>query len=151
MQDTRPHVLEFHLVRTQNSISMRGLKLIKIGCALSLSAVLLIARPLAAHHSFAVYDFDNEIEFDGVVSTLNFKNPHLAMTLEVTNEDGSSEMVNFVEGAPANMLIRMGFDPKWITPGTRIRAIGSPRRDDPTRLFMKSLILEDGREFRVIN
>ena len=130
---------------------MPSSSLIKFGCAVSLSAALLIARPLAAHHSFAVYDFESEIEFDGVVSTLNFKNPHLAMTLEVTTDDGSTEIVNFVEGAPANMLIRMGFDPKWIAPGTRIRAIGSPRRDDPTRLFMKSLILEDGREFRVIN
>ena len=116
-----------------------------------LSAVATFVAPLSAHHSFAVYDFENEVEFDGIVATLNFKNPHLAMTLEVVNEDGSTEVINFVEGAPANMLLRRGFDPKWIEPGTRIRAIGSPRRDDPTRLFMKSMILEDGREFRVIN
>ena len=82
------------------------------GCLLIAAA--LFTAPLAAHHSFAVYDFANEIEFDGVVETLNFRNPHIAMTLEVTHEDGTIEIIDFVEGAPANMMIRMGFDPKWI-------------------------------------
>jgi hypothetical protein len=132
-------------------MSVTGARSITLRRALLISISALFTAPLAAHHSFAVYDFQNEIEFDGVVETLNFKNPHLAMTLAVTHEDGSSEIIEFVEGAPANMLIRMGFDPKWIAPGTRIRAIGSPRRDDPKRLFMKSMILEDGREFRVVN
>lgn len=102
---------------------------------------------VSAHHSFAVYDFSQEIEFEGVVDTLNFKNPHIAMTLARTNEDGETEIINFIEGAPANMLARMGLRPGMLEPGTPIRAIGSPLRADPTQYFLRSVILEDGRSF----
>jgi hypothetical protein len=103
--------------------------------------------PAHGHHSFAVYDFAQEIEFEGVVATLNFKNPHIAMTLARTNENGETEIIDFVEGAPANMLARMGLRPKMLEPGTHIKAIGSPLRSDPTKYFLRSVILSDGREF----
>lgn len=114
---------------------------------LSIVALLGLSWPSYAHHSFAVYDFDQQIEFEGVVDTLNFKNPHVAMTLAETGEDGETRIIEFVEGAPANMLARLGLRPAMIEPGTKIKAIGSPLRDDPTKFFLRSVILEDGREF----
>ena len=116
----------------------------------ALAAVTLCVANAAAHHSFAVYDFATEIAFEGVVETLNFKNPHIAMTLSYEDEDGSTKIANFIEGAPANMMIRNGFDPAWIAPGSRITAIGSPRHDDGGQLFLKSIILEDGTEYRSV-
>jgi hypothetical protein len=110
-----------------------------------LSAAL--ALPALAHHSFAIYDMAQNIEFKGVVATLKFRNPHMAMTLTRTKPDGSSETINFVEGAPANMLVRMGLDPAVIAPGEEITAIGAPRRDDPTSFFLKAIILKDGTKF----
>lgn len=101
-----------------------------------------------AHHSFAVYDFGQEIPFEGVVATLNFKNPHIAMTLTRVTEKGETETINFIEGAPANMLVRNGLRPEMIKPGTRVTAIGSPLREDPTRFFLRRIRLEDGREFQ---
>lgn len=100
-----------------------------------------------AHHSFAVYDFSQEIPFEGIVDTLNFKNPHIAMTLTRELENGETETISFIEGAPANMLVRKGLRPAMIEPGTRITAIGSPLREDPTQFFLRRIILEDGREF----
>lgn len=102
----------------------------------------------AAHHSFAVFDFSQEIPFDGVVATLNFKNPHIAMTLSRTLDSGETEVINFIEGAPANMLVRNGLRPDMIEPGTRITAIGSPLREDPSQYFLRRIRLEDGREFQ---
>jgi hypothetical protein len=100
-----------------------------------------------AHHSFAVYDFSQQIPFEGVVATLNFKNPHIAMTLTRTLENGETETIDFIEGAPANMLVRDGLRPEMIKPGTKLTAIGSPLRGDPTKFFLRGVILEDGREF----
>nr|MBO2514288.1 hypothetical protein [Gammaproteobacteria bacterium] len=100
----------------------------------------------AAHHSFAIYDMQTEYTFEGVVETLKFRNPHMALTL-VETKDGERRVINFVEGAPANMLVRMGFDPAHIQPGKRIKAIGSPRKDDPNAYFLKTIILEDGTRF----
>jgi hypothetical protein len=111
---------------------------------------MLLAAAAWAHHSFAVYDFATEIAFEGVVETLNFKNPHIAMTLSYEDENGDTKIADFVEGAPANMMIRNGFNPEWIAPGSTITAIGSPRHDDPNKLFLKSLILEDGTEYRSV-
>jgi hypothetical protein len=114
-----------------------------LGALLAFAAV----NPAGAHHSFAVYDFDQQIPFEGVVATLNFKNPHISLTLTHTREDGTTETINFVEGAPANMAVRGGLRPEMIQPGTKITAIGSPRRDDPNAFFLRKVILEDGREF----
>jgi hypothetical protein len=116
----------------------------------AIALILLTVNQAASHHSFAIYDFETEIAFEGTVATLNFKNPHIAMTLSYVDEDGETKIANFVEGAPANMLVRSGFDPAWIAPGSKITAIGSPRHDDPDALFLKSVILEDGTEHRSI-
>jgi hypothetical protein len=109
------------------------------------------ALPAAAHHSFAIYDMEQDIHFEGVVETLKMRNPHMALTLKVTKDDGTTGIVNFVEGAPANMIVRMGLDPADIAVGKSIKAVGAPRRDDPNAYFLKAIILPDGRRYSVIN
>ncbi len=117
--------------------------------AFAVIAILAVtAPPVLGHHSFAIYDFSQEIPFEGVVETLNFKNPHIAMTLTRTLEGGAEETITFIEGAPANMLVRRGLRPAMIEPGTRITAIGSPLREDPGVYFLRRIRLEDGREFQ---
>lgn len=116
---------------------------------IAIVAIWVAAVPFAAaHHSFAVFDFSQEIPFEGVVDTLNFKNPHIAMTLTRTLENGETEVINFIEGAPANMLVRNGLRPDMIKPGTHITAIGSPLREDPSQFFLRRIRLADGREFQ---
>ena len=113
-----------------------------------LAVLATIALPVFGHHSFAIYDFSQEIPFEGVVATLNFKNPHIAMTLTMTLDSGDTQTITFVEGAPANMLVRRGLRPNMIAPGTRITATGSPLREDPGVYFLRRIRLEDGREFQ---
>jgi hypothetical protein len=113
-----------------------------------LSAALAAgATTAAAHHSFAIYDMQQNVEFHGVVDTVKFRNPHIAMTLTVTDASGEKRTINFVEGAPANMLARLGLRPEFIQPGEEITAIGAPRHDDPDAWFLKAVVLADGRRF----
>ena len=114
---------------------------------LLVAALAAVALPAAAHHSFAIYDMTQNIEFDGVVETLKMRNPHMAMTLTVTNADGTKKTINFVEGAPANMIVRMGLNPADVAAGKPIKAIGAPRKDDPNAYFLKAIILPDGRKY----
>jgi hypothetical protein len=109
--------------------------------------VAAAALPAAAHHSFAIYDMQQNVEFHGVVDTVKFRNPHIAMTLKVTDASGQERIVNFVEGAPANMLARLGLRPEMIPPGTEVTAIGAPRNDDPDAWFLKAIVLPDGTRF----
>ena len=111
------------------------------------AALTAVTVPAAAHHSFAIYDMTQNIEFDGVVETLKMRNPHMAMTLTVTNPDGTKKTINFVEGAPANMIVRMGLNPADVAPGKPIKAIGAPRKDDAEAYFLKAIILPDGRKY----
>ena len=118
---------------------------------LLVAALTAVAVPAAAHHSFAIYDMTQNIEFEGVVETVKMRNPHMALTLLQKKPDGSTETINFVEGAPANMIVRMGLDPADVAAGKPIKAIGAPRRDTPNAYFLKAIILPDGRRFSVIN
>ena len=118
---------------------------ILLGAALAVGAL-----PAAAHHSFAVYDMQQNVEFHGIVDTVKFRNPHMAMTMIATNEKGEKKQINFVEGAPANMLVRLGLRPEYIQPGQEITAIGAPRRDDPNAWFLKAIILPDGTKFNTL-
>jgi sugar/nucleoside kinase (ribokinase family) len=108
------------------------------------------AMSAAAHHSFAIYDMQQDVEFHGVIATVKFRNPHMAMTLTVTDDKGGQRAINFVEGAPANMLARLGLKPEFIQPGQEITAIGAPRHDDPNAWFLKAIILPDGTRFNAL-
>jgi hypothetical protein len=113
-------------------------------------ACATVAFPAAAHHSFAVWDMTKSIEFDGVVETVKLRNPHMAMTLIQTKPDGTKETINFTEGAPANMIVRMGLKPEDIAPGKHIKAIGAPRKDNSTEYFLKAIILPDGTKITAV-
>jgi hypothetical protein len=115
----------------------------------SLWLVAFCGVPVAgAHHSFAVYDFETQVTFEGVVDTLSFRNPHITMTLTRVLPNGEKETINFVEGAPANMVARDGLLPDMIKPGTAVTVVGSPRKDDPDAYFLRRLRLADGKEWR---
>jgi hypothetical protein len=111
------------------------------------AAIAVAAVPAAAHHSFAIYDMQQNVEFHGVVDTVKFRNPHMAMTLKVKDANGQERVVEFVEGAPANMLARLGLRPEMIPPGAEITAIGAPRHDNPDAWFLKVVVLADGTRF----
>ena len=84
---------------------------------------------------------EQNIHFDGVVETLRLQNPHIALTLTVTKGDGTRGTVNFVEGAPAGRLARVGLSSSDLAVGKPIKAIGAPRRDDPNLCYLKTIIL----------
>jgi hypothetical protein len=115
------------------------------------AGIAAVEAPAAAHHSFAIYDMTQNVEFDGVIENVKLRNPHMALTLVQTKADGTKETINFVEGAPANMIVRMGLNPADVAAGKPIKAVGAPRRDDATAYFLKAIILPDGRRFSVIN
>ena len=121
----------------------------RIFALLTLVAAAVVS-PAFAHHSFAIYDMEQNVEFKGVVETVKFRNPHMAMTMIATNEKGEKKQINFVEGAPANMLVRLGLRPEYIKPGQEITAIGAPRRDDPNAWFLKAIVLPDGTRFNAL-
>jgi Family of unknown function (DUF6152) len=65
--------------------------------------------PAAAHHSFAAqYDGSNPVTLRGVVTRLDFMNPHALLYLDVTEASGRTTAWVFELGSP-NGLKRDGF------------------------------------------
>jgi hypothetical protein len=117
---------------------------------LAMLCTLAVAAPAAAHHSFAIYDMQQNVEFHGVIATVKLRNPHMAMTLTTKGADGTEKTIDFVEGAPANMLARLGLRPEHVKVGQEITAIGAPRTDNPDAWFLKAIILPDGTRFNAL-
>lgn len=107
-----------------------------------------ISTNVLAHHSFAVFDFQQQIPFEGVVEYVKFRNPHIELMLKVKADDGSEKQIHFIEGAPANMLVRNGIRPENLAPGQHLKTFGSPLIEDPSKYFLRVIILDDGTEYR---
>ena len=63
-------------------------------------ALVAVALPAGAHHSFAIYDMSQNIEFEGVVETVKMRNPHMALTLVELQADGSKRTINSSKAHP---------------------------------------------------
>jgi hypothetical protein len=112
-----------------------------------LTGMLAWAGAVAAHHSFAIFDFQTKIEFEGVVESIKFRNPHIEMVIKTTDVDGNEKIVHFIEGAPANMLVRGGVTPDKVKPGSKVFTVGSPLLEDPNKFFLRTIRTEDGTEY----
>ena len=76
--------------------------------ALLLSS-LFVAAPMRAHHSFAAeYDSKQLITLKGVITKVEWTNPHIYFYIDV--KDANGEVTNWsLEGYPPNTLKRTGF------------------------------------------
>lgn len=82
--------------------------------------LLIYAAQLQAHHAFgAEFDRNAPIKLQGKIVKLEWVNPHTWIHLEVTKDDGSTE-VWMVEGGTPNVLLRRGLRRDCLTPGTEI-------------------------------
>ena len=97
--------------------------------ALGAVALLAAAVPVAAHHAFgAEFDRDAPIRLQGNIVRLEWVNPHTWIHIEVTKDDGASE-VWMVEGGTPNVLLRRGLRRDCLTPGTDIIVDGYQTKD----------------------
>ena len=84
-----------------------------------ISALVLgisLALSSRAHHSFAIYDSENPVKMTGIVREHRWTNPHAAVVLTVTDDDGS-ETDWVLDQGPVNMLSRQGWTRTTLEPG----------------------------------
>ena len=98
----------------------------KIRIAVAVLLFSLVQLPVAtAHHSFAIYDQENPVSMSGVVREHRWTNPHAAVILTVTADDGT-ETDWVLDQGPVNMLSRQGWTRDTLKPGDRINVVFSP-------------------------
>jgi hypothetical protein len=108
--------------------------------------MLLAAIPMAAHHSFAAeYDSAATVTLKGVVTKVEWTNPHAYIYLDVKDEAGN--VVNWgMEGYPPNTLTRTGFTRHIVKEGDTIVITGFRARDSAARAAAREITLSDGKK-----
>ena len=114
---------------------------------LTLGAIVMAGvAPLSAHHSFAAeYDSKAPLTLTGVVSKVEWTNPHTYVYIDVKEEGG--KMVTWAfEGYPPNTLKRTGFTRDSVKAGTTITITGWNARIAANRAAGREITLPDGKK-----
>src|SRR3984885_13032049 len=97
--------------------------------ALLASSVLITSLPLLAHHSFAGEDDHSKpVKVTGVVTKVEWQNPHIWFYVDVKDESGKVTNWGFSGGAPGQ-LMRRGITRDVIQPGMTIMVEGFHAKD----------------------
>jgi len=108
---------------------------------------LLLSAPAFAHHSFgAEYDDTKPVTITGVVTKLDWENPHIHFYVDVKDDSGNVVQWKF-EGFPPNMLIRQGWR-RDITmkPGDTVTVFGWRARDGSNLAHSREITWPDGKK-----
>jgi hypothetical protein len=109
-----------------------------------LLAAAAFAAPALAHHSFAAeFDIDKPVQLRGIVTEVEFMNPHSWIHIDVKKDDGTVEEWA-VEGGTPNTLFRMGVNRNSLPVGTEILVDGYQARDGSNRASGRDITLADG-------
>jgi hypothetical protein len=114
--------------------------------ALALSSLALVSAPVAfAHHSAAMFDFTRTTQVTGVVKQFELINPHMRLTLTVTDAKGTRE-IRF-EGHSLNNMYRGGWRKDMVKVGDKLTVIIAPKKDGTEGGYVTAGIAADGRRF----
>jgi uncharacterized protein DUF6152 len=103
------------------------MKLKIMSAVLAASVLLVAARPLAAHHSAAMFDDAKVVELSGTVKALQWTNPHVWLQVMV-GDQGSATEWSFEGGSP-NSLSRQGWRSTTFKPGDVVTVRMRPMKD----------------------
>ena len=120
------------------------MRLIKGFGSLGAAALLAVAAPVVAHHSFAAeFDINRPIKLDGTVTKMEFSNPHSWLHIEVVTGTGEKQQW-MVEGGAPNALIRNGWSRNSVPPGIKVHVEGFQAKDRSFRASGRDITLPDG-------
>ena len=112
-----------------------------------LAAVLVLLQAAAAyaHHSFAAeYDAKKPATLSGVVTKVEWTNPHVHFFIDVKDASGTTTAWEFTMGA-VNGLFRRGWAKNMLKPGDMVTVDGYLARDGSHLANARLVTLADGR------
>ena len=113
----------------------------------TISVLLLCSSAyVVAHHSFAAqYDPDRPITLGGIVTKIEWTNPHARFYIDV--EDDSGNVINWnLELASPNILVRNGWTRNFVELGDEVTVEGTLARDGSNMINALLVFLADGTQ-----
>ena len=120
--------------------SRKLLNLLLVLCAFTLSGLT------EAHHSFAMFDSQNQVRLQGLVTQFDWTNPHIYIEMDVTEADGRVKHWT-IECANISILSRLGWKFNIMKAGDTITTIVAPLRSGEPGALLKQVMLADGSKW----
>ena len=101
-------------------------------------AIGLVAQAASAHHSFSVFNMQEDISITGTVKEVQWTNPHIWIWIDVPGENG--EVVTWgLEGMSPNFLARRGWSRTTLEVGDEVTVSLRPLKSgEPGGMFMQT-------------
>jgi Family of unknown function (DUF6152) len=105
------------------------------------AGVLMAATPMLAHHSFsAEYDGAKRVTLKGIVSKVDWMNPHVYFYIDVKDDSGA--ITNWaLEMGPPNGLQRSGWTRNTMKVGDEVIVDGTLAKDGSKQANARSVIM----------
>ncbi|MGD0136118.1 MAG: DUF6152 family protein [Bryobacteraceae bacterium] len=116
--------------------------------SVALAGVIWLAAgsPALAHHSGAAeFDSTKKIDLTGVVTKVEWTNPHAHFYMDVKDPSGNVANWN-LELASPNVLIRNGWKRNSVKPGDTVSVTGSRAKDSPYYGSASMITFPDGHK-----
>ena len=117
--------------------------------AIVTAILVCIAAPLAAHHGWTLdYDPDKPVSVKGVVTKIEWTNPHIHFYVDSTDAKGAVTSWNFEMASPL-ALQRGGWSRKALPIGAEVTIGGYGGRAIKERAVANSIKMADGKDLFV--
>ncbi len=119
---------------------------IKLSVLVAGLSLLVPAIPALAHHSFvAEYDGKRPVTLSGVVTRVEWTNPHARFYIDVKDENGNVTNWNLELASPI-ALRRLGWTRDFLEVGSVVTVFGSLAKDGSKMANARTVTLADGRK-----
>jgi hypothetical protein len=108
--------------------------------------LLVAVLPAVAHHAFvAQYDASKSTTLQGVVTKVEWTNPHARFYVDVKDKSGNVTNWN-LELASPNALRRLGWTRDILKAGDQVSVFVAPAKDGAKMANARTVTLADGRK-----
>jgi hypothetical protein len=106
------------------------------------TAGLAVSGVSQAHHGFGRFDRSNPVEIEGVITSIDFVNPHSYLRLDVVGDDGETIAMR-CEMRAASLMRRSGWSEEMFVIGARATIEGFGHLDDPASCYLEDITIGD--------
>ncbi len=108
-----------------------------------LALLIVVSIDVPAHHSGIGFDRTKTTVVTGEITRFVWRNPHLAIVIDVKNESGETEEWK-IEGPGTTVLTRQGFTKAALNNGDRITVVVHPMKSGKPGGLLQAITLASG-------
>jgi hypothetical protein len=104
------------------------------------SILAIVTFPVSAHHGDTNYDLTTPFSITGTIVEFRFINPHMQITLDVT--DGEGKVTKWAaQGTSPNMLVYRGWSATVLKPGDKVTLNGNRSKNGSATMKFNSVLV----------